>query len=61
VSIKDFPYIPLDNKGWRMAMGLRPLDLANWLEVDHNRSAELELKRQLLSEKFETILGISQG
>jgi hypothetical protein len=56
VSIKDFPYIPLDNKGWRMAMGLRPLDLANWLEVDHNRSAELELKRQLLSEKFETVV-----
>jgi len=56
VSNKEFPYTPLDNKGWRMAMGLRPLDLANWLEVDQNRSAELGLKKRLLAEKFETVV-----
>ena len=39
-----------------MTMGLRPLDLANWLEVDHNRSTELELKQRLFTEKFETVV-----
>jgi hypothetical protein len=39
-----------------MAMGLRPLDLSNWLEIDHNRSAELELKQELLAERFETVV-----
>jgi len=39
-----------------MAMGLRPLDLSNWLEVDENRSSELELKSQLLSDSYETVV-----
>jgi len=39
-----------------MAMGLRPLDLANWLEIDHNRSAELTLKQELFTEKFEAVV-----
>ena len=46
--MSDFPYVPLEPKGWRMAMGLRPLDLDHWLEVDERRDDELELKRQLL-------------
>ena len=47
-SVSDFPYIPLEAKGWRMAMGLRPLDLDRWLEVDARRGDELEQKRRLL-------------
>ena len=39
-----------------MAMGLRPLDLANWLEVDDQRSSELALKQELLAENFETVV-----
>ena len=42
------PYFPIDAKGWRLAMGLRPLDMTNWLEVDENRVTELELKRHYL-------------
>ena len=56
MSNQDFPYTPLDNKGWRMAMGLRPLDLANWLEVDDQRSSELQLKNELLAENFEIVV-----
>ncbi len=44
-----FAYVPLDPKGWRLAMGLRPLDLAQWLEVDEHRDEELALKDQLLA------------
>ena len=39
-----------------MVMGLRPLDLSNWLEVDENRNSELELKSQLLSDSYETVV-----
>jgi hypothetical protein len=39
-----------------MAMGLRPLDLSNWLEVDDQRNAELALKQELLADKFETVV-----
>ncbi len=39
-----------------MAMGLRPLDLANWLEVDDQRSSELQLKNELLAENFEIVV-----
>ncbi len=37
-------------------MGLRPLDLAAWLEVDEHRDAELALKRQLLANAFDVVV-----
>ena len=50
------PYMPIDPKGWRLAMGLRPLDEAKWLEVDENRTAELELKDQLLRDAYDVVV-----
>jgi hypothetical protein len=52
----DFPYIPLETKGWRMAMGLRPLDLDHWLEVDDRRDDELEQKRTLLDTAYDVVV-----
>ena len=46
----DFPYRPIDTKGWRMAMGLRSLEPSQWLEVDARREDELALKRVLLAD-----------
>jgi dimethylamine monooxygenase subunit A len=54
--VSDFPYVPLEPKGWRMAMGLRPLDLERWLEVDERRDEELGLKRQLLDSSFDVVV-----
>ena len=54
--MSEFPYIPLDTKGWRMAMGLRPLDLDHWLEVDDRRDDELAQKRQLLDTAFDVVV-----
>jgi hypothetical protein len=50
------PYVPLDARGWRMAMGLRPLDISRWLEIDEHRSEELALKTQLLADKPEVVV-----
>ncbi len=52
----SFTYRPLDAKGWRMAMGLRPLDPATWLEVDDRRDEELALKRELLATRYEVVV-----
>ena len=40
-------YLPLSGKPFTISMGLRALDLANWLEFDANFETELELKREL--------------
>ena len=44
-----FPYLPLDAKGWRLHMGLRPLDASHWLEVDAQYGEEIALKNELLA------------
>jgi hypothetical protein len=54
--MRAFPYVPLEAKGWRMAMGLRPLDMDQWLEVDERRDVELEEKRQLLASKYDAVV-----
>ena len=50
------PYVPVDARGWRMAMGLRPLDLAQWLEVDEHRDEELALKSELLAHHRDVVV-----
>jgi hypothetical protein len=52
----SFPYVPLDDKGWRLAMGLRPLDLATWLEVDERYEEELALKTALLRDNYDVVV-----
>jgi dimethylamine monooxygenase subunit A len=54
--VNDFPYVPLEPRGWRMAMGLRPLDLDHWLEVDERRAEELALKRELLDRAYDVVV-----
>jgi len=37
-------------------MGLRPLDMSQWLEVDERRDVELEEKRELLATKYDVVV-----
>ncbi len=48
------PYQPLDSKGHRLMVGIRPLDMSKWIEVDSNRVAELAVKASLQNQ-IETI------
>jgi dimethylamine monooxygenase subunit A len=52
----SFPYVPLDARGWRLSMGLRPLDIANWLEVDEHLDEERALKTQLLDDEYDVVV-----
>jgi hypothetical protein len=50
------PYVPLDARGWRLTMGLRPLELAAWLEIDDHYGEELALKARLLDESYDVVV-----
>ncbi len=56
MSSGSFPYIPVDARGWRLAMGLRPLEIERWLEVDAHRDEELALKADLLATRPEVVV-----
>lgn len=47
--MSEFPYLPIDAKGWRLHMGLRPLEESRWLEVDEHYDQETALKKELLA------------
>jgi hypothetical protein len=51
-------YIPFDDRPFRLRMGLRPLDLAAWLEVDEHLADDLALKRQLVEERYDDVVAI---
>jgi hypothetical protein len=55
------PYVPVDGRPWRLAMGLRPLDPARWLEVDGGRRHELELKHRLLDGDHDRVVATQPG
>lgn len=54
-------YVPLDARGWRLAMGLRPLTPEHWLEVDERRDDELALKESLLATRRDDVVGLSRA
>jgi hypothetical protein len=52
----DFPYLPVSAKGWRLAMGLRPLEESKWLEVDGHRDEQLAQKHELLRDSRDVVV-----
>jgi dimethylamine monooxygenase subunit A len=55
------PYVPVENRPWRLAMGLRPLAVPRWLEVDGRRAEELALKRRLLDTDHARVVAALPG
>jgi dimethylamine monooxygenase subunit A len=53
---RNFPYVPVDAKGWRLSMGLRPLESGSWLEIDEHFSEEIALKTRLLEEDYDVVV-----
>lgn len=43
-------YIPIDGRPFAVSMGLRALNVADWIEIDSHRDEELKLKRELLEQ-----------
>ncbi|MDE3107160.1 MAG: DUF3445 domain-containing protein [Acidobacteriota bacterium] len=57
----SIPYVPLDGRDWRFTMGLRPLNVAKWLEFDEHVDDELALKTQLLRERYDDVVATLPG
>lgn len=51
-------YFPLDDRPFRLRMGLRPLDLAEWLEPDEQAADDLAMKQQLVAERYDDVVAI---
>jgi dimethylamine monooxygenase subunit A len=51
-------YQPVDGRPYRLTLGLRPLDLADWIEVDQHREHDLALKRQLLAAHHDDVVAV---
>lgn len=51
-------YTSLDAKGWRLAMGLRPLADSRWFEPDPRRERELAQKASLLRTSRDAVVAL---
>tara|TARA_R110002012_G_scaffold295307_1_gene491770 strand:- start:427 stop:1344 length:918 start_codon:yes stop_codon:yes gene_type:complete len=56
-KVKGPRYAPYASGRFQMAMGLVALDLKDWIDVDHNRAAELCEKERLLTVQHEAVFG----
>jgi len=51
-------YFPFDARPFRLRMGVRPLDLDQWLEVDHDYDAHIALKRELVTTRHDEVVAM---
>jgi hypothetical protein len=49
------PYLPFDDGRFRLMMGLMPLPLAEWIELDEELADELAAKRKLLTTRHDEV------
>jgi len=50
------PYRPFLDAPWRLAMGIKTLDLQTWIEIDEHFVHQLGERRRLLGERKEEVL-----
>lgn len=60
-SSNGFCHTPYDGSAKPFTIGLRPLDLARWIEVDEDRDAYLAEKRRLYAAMPERVLVAEEG
>jgi hypothetical protein len=57
VKLASMPrYLPFQDGPWRLAMGIKALDLAEWIEIDQRFTAQLAERRRLLAERRAEVL-----
>ena len=54
-------YLPFGNGQWRLAMGLKPLQLKDWIEIDEDLTDQLTLKTQLLTQRYSDVFASIPG
>lgn len=56
VQTERVDYLPLNGKPIRLTLGLRALDMREWIEVDAHRPNEMRQKQELLRSKHDEIV-----
>jgi len=51
-------YVPLDGRPFRLTMGLRPLDISRWFEVDSEWDQHLATKASLLTHNVSEVVAV---
>ena len=54
-------YRPFLDGPWRLAMGIKALDLARWIEIDERFAAQLAERRRLLDERPEVLAALPES
>jgi hypothetical protein len=54
-------YLPFTHPNWHLKLGLKPLDLKDWIEIDETFSASLFQKTALFQERYSEVFGALPG
>jgi hypothetical protein len=54
-------YLPFEAGPHRLAMAVKPLDAADWIEIDHDLGADLAVKRDLLTNRHADVFAEVEG
>jgi hypothetical protein len=54
-------YLPFADGQWHLTMGLKPLQLSDWIEIDEHFAHQLTLKTQLLSQRYSDVFASISG
>jgi dimethylamine monooxygenase subunit A len=49
-------YFPFSGEPYKPSMGIKPLDLSQWIETDDLLSKQLQLKKDLVEQHYETVI-----
>ncbi len=55
------PYLPFEAGPHKMAMAIKPLEIADWIEVDGDLSADLAVKNELLKNRHAEVFAEVEG
>lgn len=54
-------YLPFASGEWRLSLGMKPLKIKEWIEIDEHFCAELALKDNLLKEQYSEVFASLKG
>lgn len=54
-------YLPFASGQWRLSLGMKPLNIQEWIEIDEHFCAELALKDKLLKERYSEVFASLEG
>lgn len=61
VTVSKPKYFPFASGQWRLSLGIKPLNIQEWIEIDEHFCAELALKDKLLQDRYSEVFASLKG